>query len=101
MQAPQPGIAYSPEHWYGLGLRVWADGTWGHTGTVENARSMVIRRPDGITWAIMVSGNTPSNTDRLRGVVDEAFATVGIPAPPITAPPPPAPAPAPATTAAP
>ena len=41
-----------PASWYGLGLRVWADGTWGHTGTVENARSMVIRRPDGITWAV-------------------------------------------------
>jgi D-alanyl-D-alanine carboxypeptidase len=95
MQGPQPGIAYSLGHWYGLGLRVWADGTWGHTGTVENARSMVIRRPDGITWAITVSGNTPSSTDRLRGVMDKAFATIGIPAPPMTAPPPPAPAPAP------
>ena len=95
MQAPQPGIGYSSGHWYGLGLRVWADGTWGHTGTVENARSMVIRRPDGITWAVTVSGNTPSNTDRLRGVVDRAFATMGIPAPPETAPPPPAPASAP------
>ena len=95
MQAPQPGIGYSNGRWYGLGLRVWADGTWGHTGTVENARSMVIRRPDGITWAVTVSGNTPSNTDRLRGVVDRAFATMGIPAPPETAPPPPAPASAP------
>ena len=95
MQAPQPGIGYSSGRWYGLGLRVWADGTWGHTGTVENARSMVIRRPDGITWAVTVSGNTPSNTDRLRGVVDRAFATMGIPAPPETAPPPPAPAAAP------
>ena len=84
MQAPQPGIAYSAGQWYGLGLRVWADGTWGHTGTVENARSMVLRRPDGITWAVTVSGNAPSNTDRLRGIVDRAFATIGIPAPPTT-----------------
>ena len=96
MQVPQPGVPYAGGHWYGLGLRVWADGTWGHTGTVENARSMVLRRPDGITWAVTVSGNTPSNTDRLRDVVDRAFATIGIAAPPTTAAPPPAPAPAPA-----
>ena len=105
MQAAQPGVAYHDGQWYGLGLRVWADGTWGHTGTVENARSMVIRRPDGLTWAVMVSGNTPSNTDRIRQYVDRAFAAIGVAAPPVTgAPPPPpgpAPAPAPTVTAAP
>ena len=77
MLAPHPGIAYSAGQWYGLGLRVWADGTWGHTGTVENARSMVLRRPDGLTWAVMVSGNAPSSTDRLRARVDAAFAAIG------------------------
>jgi D-alanyl-D-alanine carboxypeptidase len=64
--------------WYGLGLRVWVDGSWGHTGTVENARSMVLHRPDGITWAVLVNGDAPSNTDRLREYVDEALADVGI-----------------------
>ncbi len=64
--------------WYGLGLRVWVDGSWGHTGTVENARSMVMHRPDGITWAVLVNGDAPSNTDRLREYVDEALADVGI-----------------------
>ena len=29
MQAAQPGVAYHEGQWYGLGLRVWADGTWG------------------------------------------------------------------------
>jgi hypothetical protein len=66
---------------------------------------MVLRRPDGITWAVMVSGNTPSNTDRIRQYVDRAFATIGVAAPPVTgAPPPPpgaAPVPAPTVTAAP
>jgi D-alanyl-D-alanine carboxypeptidase len=98
MLAPRPGIAYSAGQWYGLGLRVWADGTWGHTGTVENARSMVIRRPDGLTWAVMVSGNAPSNTDRLRSRVDAAFAAMGISAPPTTLAAPPAPAAAPSST---
>ncbi len=97
MQAPQPGVVYHDGQWYGLGLRVWADGTWGHTGTVENARSMVIRRPDGITWAVMVSGNTPSNTDRIRKYVDRAFATIGVAPPPVTAAPPPPPGVAPVT----
>ena len=49
---------------------------------------MVIRRPDGITWAVMVSGNTPSNTDRIRQYVDRAFATIGVAAPPVTGAPP-------------
>jgi D-alanyl-D-alanine carboxypeptidase len=97
MLAPHPGIVYSNGQWYGLGLRVWADGTWGHTGTVENARSMVIRRPDGLTWAVMVSGNAPSSTDRLRARVDKAFATIGVAAPPTTLAMPPAPASAPTT----
>jgi D-alanyl-D-alanine carboxypeptidase len=97
MLLPQAGIPYSAGQWYGLGLRVWADGTWGHTGTVENARSMVIRRPDGITWAVTISGNAPSNTDRIRTYVDEAFATIGIAAPPVTAALPPAPATSPTT----
>jgi D-alanyl-D-alanine carboxypeptidase len=98
MLAPRPGIAYSAGQWYGLGLRVWADGTWGHTGTVENARSMVLRRPDGLTWAVVVSGNAPSSTDRLRSRVDAAFAAMGISAPPTTLAAPPAPAPEPSTT---
>jgi D-alanyl-D-alanine carboxypeptidase len=66
-----------PDRWYGLAMRVWDSGEgWGHTGTLENARSMVFHRPDGITWAIMVNGNTPSNTDNLEGIMDKALATV-------------------------
>jgi D-alanyl-D-alanine carboxypeptidase len=65
--------------WYGLGLRVWVNGAWGHTGTVENAASMVLHRPDGLTWAVMVNGDPPGDTDDLRDMVDTAFAEVGIP----------------------
>jgi hypothetical protein len=36
----------------------------------------------------MVSGNTPSNTDRIRQYVDRAFATIGVAAPPVTGAPP-------------
>ena len=66
------------DRYYGLGLRVWLDGSWGHTGTVENARSMVLHRPDGLTWAVMVNGNAPRPTDELKDLVDTAFAKVGI-----------------------
>jgi hypothetical protein len=45
-----------------------------------------------------VSGNTPSNTDRIRQYVDKAFATIGVAAPPVTAAPPPAPGAAPAAS---
>jgi D-alanyl-D-alanine carboxypeptidase len=65
------------DRWYGLGLRVWDFGEgWGHTGTLENARGMVFHRPDGITWALLVSGNPVSNTDNLRGIVDKALTKV-------------------------
>jgi hypothetical protein len=67
-----------PDQWYGFGLRVWADGTWGHTGTVENAKSMVLHRPDGLTFAVLINGNVPSNTDSIRKYVDEAFWKIGV-----------------------
>ena len=60
---------------------------------------MVLRRPDGLTWAIVVSGNAPSSTDRLRNRMDTAFAAIGVAPPPTTLPMPPAPAaPTPAAT---
>jgi hypothetical protein len=63
--------------WYGLGLIVWDNGTtWGHTGTVESARTMAFHRPDGVTWAILVNGPSPSQSADLRKVVDRALATV-------------------------
>jgi D-alanyl-D-alanine carboxypeptidase len=77
--APRP-VAYSRpgEQWYGLGLIVNGDGTWGHTGTVENTHAMVLHRPDGVTWSVLVSGEYPGESSRLRSIVDEAFAEAGI-----------------------
>lgn len=75
-------IAYlRPGDAYGLALRLWSDGTWGHTGTVEAAHSMVIDRPDGITWAVLINGEVPSDTDKIRTFVDAAFATMDVPPP--------------------
>lgn len=80
MRLASSGVAYADiaERWYGLGLIVWADGTWGHTGTVENTHAMVLDRPDGVTWSILVSGEYPSETTRLRRIFDDSAAAAGI-----------------------
>ena len=64
----------SPDRWYGLGLICFTDGTWGHTGTLESAHAMVLHRNDGITWSILVAGDTPKDTDDLRGMFDDVIA---------------------------
>ena len=66
------------ERRYGLGIVVWPDGSWGHTGTVENTHTMLVRRPDGVTWCILVSGDVPESTEELRDVFDRAFGGAGI-----------------------
>ncbi len=76
--APTASVPAVRERWYGLGQIVWADGSWGHTGTVENTHAMVLVRPDGVTWSILVSGEYPENTSRLREFFDEAVAAAGI-----------------------
>ncbi|HEX9260002.1 MAG TPA: serine hydrolase domain-containing protein [Acidimicrobiales bacterium] len=66
----------NPQRWYGLGVMVWSDGSYGHTGTVENARSMGVHRSDGVTWAVLVNGNAPSETDRIESFVERALREV-------------------------
>ena len=63
------------EAWYGLGLMVFADGSFGHTGTLENTHAMTVVRPDGVTWAVLVSGENPWHTSDLRAIVDSALLT--------------------------
>jgi D-alanyl-D-alanine carboxypeptidase len=58
---------------YGLGLINYGGGTFGHTGTIENTHAMVLVQPDGVTWAVTVSGNSPNESDALRGVVQGAL----------------------------
>ncbi|MBA3606806.1 MAG: beta-lactamase family protein, partial [Acidimicrobiia bacterium] len=78
MRLGAPGITYPPDQWYGLGLIVSADGTWGHSGTLENTHAMVLHRPDGVTWCVLVSGEYPGQTERLRAIFDESMAEAGI-----------------------
>jgi D-alanyl-D-alanine carboxypeptidase len=80
MRRPVRNLNYPrpDDHWYGLGLIVSADGSFGHTGTVENAHAMVLARPDGVTWSVLVSGQYPWDSDDLRRIFDDAVATAGI-----------------------
>jgi D-alanyl-D-alanine carboxypeptidase len=73
---PEPNVRR-----YGLGVVIWPDGTYGHTGTVENTHTMLVHRSDGLTWCILVSGDNPESTERLRGVFDESLAAAGIAVP--------------------
>jgi D-alanyl-D-alanine carboxypeptidase len=59
---------------YGLGIINYPGDAWGHTGTIEHAHSMVLVQPDGVTWAVTVAGETPSNTPSLRNIVRTALA---------------------------
>lgn len=60
---------------YGLGIFNYPGDAWGHTGTIERAHSMALVQPDGVTWAISVSGETPSSTGQLRNIMRAALAT--------------------------
>ena len=39
---------------------------------------MTTRRSDGYTWAITVSGDHPSSSRDLAGIIDEAFRYAGL-----------------------
>ncbi len=60
---------------YGLGVINYDAQAWGHTGTIQNAHSMVLVQADGITWAITVAGDHPTETSRLRNIFQAALAT--------------------------
>ena len=67
----------SPDRGYGMGLILYGGGAAGHTGTVESTHAMVLDRTDNVTWAVTVSGENPSDTVRLAGMVDRALAAGG------------------------
>ena len=67
----------TPDRGYGMGLILYGGGTSGHTGTIESTHAMVFDRADDVTWAVTVSGENPSDTVRLAGIVDRALAAGG------------------------
>ena len=70
VEVPPPVSGWS----YGLGLMLFADGSWGHTGTIESTHAIVINRPDGLTVALLISGKFPTISDDLVAVIDLAVA---------------------------
>lgn len=59
---------------YGLGVINYGSDAWGHTGTLQNTHAMVLVQEDGVTWAITVSGEYPSSSGQLRGIMRSALA---------------------------
>ncbi len=57
---------------YGLGVMRLGDGSFGHTGTLQQTRTMAIARPDGVTWSVVVNGSRPDSSQRLCGVMERA-----------------------------
>jgi len=64
----------NPPSGYGLGVINYDGDAWGHTGTLQNTHAMVLVQPDGVTWAITVSGEYPSSTGQLRTIMRRALA---------------------------
>ena len=59
---------------YGLGVRIFANGSWGHSGTLEAAHDMVVKLNDGTVVAVFVNGEEPSDTDSLLDLILRALA---------------------------
>jgi D-alanyl-D-alanine carboxypeptidase len=64
-----------PPSGYGLGIINYDGDAWGHTGTIQNTHAMLLRQPDGVTWAVTVSGEYPSDSNQLRGIMRSALAS--------------------------
>ncbi|MGA9277403.1 serine hydrolase domain-containing protein, partial [Ilumatobacter sp.] len=63
---------------YGMGLMIFGPESFGHTGTVESTHAMTLRQPDGLTWAITVSGDAPSSSRDLATIINEALTAGGL-----------------------
>lgn len=75
LTAPAPGQAGGI--YWGLGVEVFGNrGTWGHTGSLANARGMMLHRADGLTWAIVVNGTFANHGALLRSLMDGAVDSV-------------------------
>jgi D-alanyl-D-alanine carboxypeptidase len=62
---------------WGLGVRLFGGGTFGHTGSLASARGMVVHQDDGVTWAITTNGSFGDHGSVLYSVMSRAIATIG------------------------
>lgn len=58
---------------YGLGVRLFSAGGWGHTGSIESVKALLIGFPDGGSVAVLIDGERPERTDDLVDIVSEAW----------------------------
>lgn len=72
MKVPATPVPADPLWDYGLGLRIFVSGEWGHSGSVENVHAMVVHRPDGLVVCVLVNGAKPKDTDELIGAINDA-----------------------------
>jgi len=70
--------APAPTGGYGMGLMIFGPGGFGHTGTVESTHAMTARDASGRVWAITVSGDHPSSSRDLAGIIGEALRYSGV-----------------------
>lgn len=61
---------------YGLGVWRWPSGAWGHSGTLNAARNIVVHLPTGETVAVMVQANSPASGLDLYSVAQKMAAAV-------------------------
>jgi CubicO group peptidase (beta-lactamase class C family) len=61
---------------WGLGVEVFPNGAWGHTGSLAGARAMAFHQPDGITWSNDVNGEFENHNVVLRDLMGRALGTV-------------------------
>jgi CubicO group peptidase (beta-lactamase class C family) len=69
MATPGPGG-------WGLGVRLFEPGTYGHTGSLAGARAMAVHQANGVTWAITTNGSFGDHGSVLYSVMSRALATV-------------------------
>jgi D-alanyl-D-alanine carboxypeptidase len=62
---------------YGYGMISYGGLRFGHTGTIESTHAMLLNRGDGVTWAVTVAGQSPSESTDLERIVNAAFAAGG------------------------
>lgn len=72
MKVPATPVPADPLWDYGLGLRLFVSGEWGHSGSIENVHAMVVHRPDGLVVCVLVNGAKPKETDELIGAINDA-----------------------------
>ena len=82
MKLPATPQGVTPLWDYGLGLRLFVSGEWGHSGSIENVHAMVVHRPDGLVVSVLVNGTKPKETGDLIGAINDAVlaARTGVPA---------------------